>query len=303
MKEAIQEYATVGLVHFMLWKDHIRGEGDFNTVSNILDDPFFGGIEVSWVNDPAQRSLIADLASKAGKRLTFGAQPVLLTQKLDVNSLDEAERIKAVTALKGAIPHAVDMNAKGFALLSGKTVDAANKSRAMEQLVKSLVDLGAELKPHGIPLVLETFDQLDYGKNALIGPHADAAEIAREVKKSVPNFGLMIDLSHLPLMGETAQQVWDAAGQYVVHAHIGNAVMEKPDHSMNGDEHPPLCDPAGENCVDEVTEYLKVLHQGGFLSKEKKPMLSFEVCIYGDYTRENVLADSKRILKEAWERV
>jgi sugar phosphate isomerase/epimerase len=303
VKDAIQEYATVGLVHFMLWKDHIKGEGDFATVSRILDDPFFSGIEVSWVNDPAQRALIAGAVKKAGKRLTFGAQPVLLTQRLDVNSLDEAERAKAVAALKGVIPHAVDMGAKGFALLSGKTVGAADKSRAMEQLVKSLTELGTELKPHGIPLVLETFDQLDYGKNALIGPHADAAAIAREVKKSVPNFGLMIDLSHLPLMGESAQQVWNAAGEYVVHAHIGNAVMGKPDHSMNGDEHPPLCDPAGENCVDEVVDYLRVLHEGGFLSKDRKPMLSFEVCIYGDYTREQVLADSKRILKEAWERV
>ncbi len=304
MKDPIQDYATIGLVHFMLWKDNIKGEGDFSSVSTLLDDPYFGGIEVSWIKDAAERARVAQAVKASGKALAFGAQPVLLTQKLDINHLDEAERKKAVDAVIGVIPQAVELGARGFGLLSGKNVAAADKGKAMDQLVKSLVEIGTELKKHAdIPLVLETFDQLDYGKNCLIGPNADAAAVAREVRKSIPKFGLMIDLSHLPLQGESCAQAWQAAGDYVVHAHMGNCIMNKPDHPMNGDEHPPLCDPDGENGVDELAEYLKMLLDNGYLNKSTKPFLSFEVCVYGDWTREKLIAQSKETLDAAWARI
>ncbi len=304
MKEPIQEYAKIGLVHFMLWKDCIKGGGDPSSVNTILDDPYFGAVEVSWINDAGQRKAVAEAIRRSGKAVAFGAQPVLLTQKLDINHLEESERKKAVDAVTGVIPQAYELGARGFGLLSGKVVPEPDRSRAMEQLVKSLVEIGGELGKHGdIPLVMETFDQLDYGKNCLIGPNKDAAVIAKEVRQSIPTFGLMIDLSHLPLQGETPGEAWDAAGAYVVHAHMGNCVMNNPDHPMNGDEHPPFCIAEGENCVEELTEYLKVLRDTGYLNKERKPFLSFEVSVFDDWTPEQVIKQSKETLDAAWAQV
>lgn len=304
MTGKIQDFATIGIVHPMIFKPLIRGEGDFGpSIAQILNDPYFGGIEAGWVKDPAERAKVAQLIKKSGKAMSFAGQPVLLTQKLDLNHLDEAERKRAVDALIGVIPQAVEFGARGFGVLSGKVVAPEHKSRAMEQLIKSLTEVGGELKKHGIRLVLETFDQLSYGKNALIGPHKDAAVIAKEVRKVLPNFGLMMDLSHLPLQGETAQEAWDTAGEYVVHAHIGNCVMDNPSHPMNGDEHPPFCDPAGKVCMDELVEYLRVLKKGGYLSQERKPFLSFEVCIYADWTQEKLIKHSQETLDAAWAKV
>ncbi|MGM0675053.1 MAG: sugar phosphate isomerase/epimerase family protein [Spirochaetota bacterium] len=304
MNEPIQDYAKVGLVHFMLWKECIKGDGDFSSVSTILDDPYFGAVEVSRINDPSQRAMVAEKVKSSGKAVAFGAQPVLLTQKLDINSLDEAERKKAVAALVEVMPQAAELGASGFGILSGKSVAEKDKGQAKEQLVKSIVELDREMKKHAdIPIVLESFDQVDYGKNNLVGPNKDAAEVAREVRKTAPSFGIMIDLSHLPLQGETPEEAWAATGEYVVHAHMGNCIMNKPDHPMNGDEHPPLCDPDGENCVDELAAYLKMLLNHGYLSKEKKPILSFEVCKYGDWTAEQLIAQSKETLDAAWARV
>ncbi len=304
MKEPIQEYAKIGLVHFMLWKDCIKGAGDPSTVNTILDDPYFGAVEVSWINDDAQRKAVAEAIRRSGKAVAFGAQPVLLTQKLDINHLDENERRRGVDAVLSVIPQAYELGAHGFGLLSGKDVPESNRDRAKEQLVKSLVEIGRELGNHGsTPLVLETFDRVPYGKNCLIGPNEEAAEVAREVRKSIPSFGLMIDLSHLPLQGESAQDAWAAAGEYVVHAHMGNCVMEKPEHPMNGDEHPPLGIPDGENGVDELADYLKVLLDGGYLSKARKPFLSFEVSVFGDLTQQQVIEQSKQTLDAAWARL
>lgn len=219
MKGSVREVAKLGIVHFMLHKDTIKGGGDHSSLVQLLEHPEFDAVECTWINDPATRKKIASTRTKTGKALAFGAQPVLLTQELDLNSLDEDQRSVAVAAVQSVIPQAYELGAEGFGLLSGKNVPASDKKHAMEKLVRSLVEIGDHLAEMGsIPLVLETFDQLDYGKNALIGSHRDAAWIAKEVRKSHPSFGLMIDLSHLPLQGEKVTEAWEVAGDYIVHA-------------------------------------------------------------------------------------
>lgn len=304
MNGNIQDVARVGLVHFMLWKDCIRGEGDAASTSVILDDPYFDAIEVTRINNAAARAEVARRVHTSGKWLGFGAQPVLLTQKLDLNHIDPAERAKAVQGVLDVIPQAVELGARGFGVLSGKAVPAADKDAAMGRLVDSLSTIATELKRQGgIPLLLETFDQLPYGKNCLIGPNADAAAIAREVRKTHPDFGLMLDLSHLPLQGETPREAWAVSGDCVSHAHIGNCIMDRPGHPMNGDEHPPFGDPDGRNGVPELTEYLRVLLENGYLDSTRRPFLSFEVCIYGDWTRPALIDHCKQTLDAAWRAV
>ncbi len=304
MKEPLRDYCKIGLVHFMLWKDAIKGEGDFLSVKTILDDPYFDAIEVGWINDDAVRASVAEQVRASGKALAFAGQPVLLTQQLDLNNLDGAVRAKAVAAILDVAPQAYELGAQGFGVVSGAAVPESDKPAAKELLVKSLKEIAGALEARGgMPLVMETFDQLSYGKNRLIGPNADAAEIAAAVRADFPSFGLMIDLSHLPLQGETPRQAFAAAGAYIVHAHVGNCVMNKPAHPMNGDFHPPLCDPDGENGVEEVAEYLRVLLESGYLNKETRPFLSFEVSVYKDWTQEALLEQSKEVLDQAWARV
>jgi sugar phosphate isomerase/epimerase len=288
----------------MLWKDCIKGEGDPSSMNVILDDPYFDALEITRINDASARARMAEKVRASGKWLGFGAQPVLLTQKLDLNHADEAERRKAIQGVLDVIPQAYELGARGFGVLSGKAVAPADQEAAKSRLVASLCEIASALKQRGtMPLLLETFDRLPYGKNCLIGPNADAAAIAREVRKLHPDFGLMLDLSHLPLQGETPRQAWSACGPYVTHAHMGNCVMEKPGHPMNGDEHPPFSDPAGRNGVPELTEYLRVLLEEGYLSKARRPFLSFEVCVYGDWTREHVIQQCKETLDAAWAQV
>jgi sugar phosphate isomerase/epimerase len=301
MEGRIQDWCKVGLVHFMLWKDCIKGEGDPSSVDVLLGDPYFDAIEVTRVNHAAARKSLAAKLKSSGKTVAFGAQPVCLTQKLDLNHPDEAERRKAVRGVLDVIPQACELGASGFGVLSGKDVAPQKRGEAKARLVDSLREIAEGLtKQGGIPLFLELFDTLPYAKNCLIGSPVDAARIAAELRKDFPSFGLMIDLSHLPLQGVSARAVWDACGPYVAHAHMGNCVMATPGHPMNGDEHPPFGDPAGRNGVPELAEYLHVLLTGGYLSRAKRPVLSFEVCVYGEWTREALIQQSKATLDAAW---
>ena len=313
MEGSIRELCRLGIVHFMLYKDTITGGGSHASLLELIASPEFDAVECSWINRDDVRRSVAEARRKSGKTLAFGAQPVLLTQQLDLNSADEEQRRTAVAAVKAVIPQAYELGAEGFALLSGRAVSPADRQNhqnyhnAMDNLVRSLIEIADALAERGsIPLVLETFDQLPYGKNCLIGPNRDAARIAREVRKSHPGFGLMIDLSHLPLQGETPREAWEAVGEYLVHAHMGNCIMNKPAHPMNGDAHPPLCHPEGENGIDELADYLSVLYRGGFLNREDRPVLSFEVACEGTASpeaAEALLRQSLDTLKQAWRRV
>jgi hypothetical protein len=69
------------------------------------------------------------------------------------------------------------------------------------------------------------------------------------------------------------------------------------------DTHPRFGFPNGENDVDQLVEYLRVLLNVGFLNTQNPPILSFEVKPWGDEDPDLVIANAKRTLNEAWARV
>jgi len=90
---------------------------------------------------------------------------------------------------------------------------------------------------------------------------------------------------------------------YLVHAHMGNCILKDKEHPGYGDQHPRFGIKGGENDVKELTEYLKVLLNIGFLNPQNPPIVSFEVKPLADKSSEVVIANAKRVLREAWIRV
>ena len=305
MKSKPQDYAKIGIIHFMLFKEALKGQADVITsLATLANDPYFDAIEVTWIRDKAMRSDAATLLRESGKTVAFGAQPVLLTQGLDLNHDDPWKRRDAVDGVKRVVEQAYELGAAGLAVLSGKDPGEEKRSAARDALVASLSEIAAELRAQGtMPLVLETFDRKPFGKNCLIGPSAEAVEIAKQMRERFPDFGLMIDLSHLPLLGETPTEAVETVRDYLVHAHMGNCVMRDPRHPMYGDAHPPFGDPAGENGVEQLADYLRALLDNGYLDRKNRRILSFEVCPYGDWMPENLLDQSKETLEAAWARL
>ena len=79
MLESIHDYMQVGIVSFMAYPEIIKGEGPvLQTISEILEDPFFTAIEVTCIQDDSIRREAKTLLGKSGKIVGFGAQPPLL---------------------------------------------------------------------------------------------------------------------------------------------------------------------------------------------------------------------------------
>jgi len=271
------------------------------TVARIAEDVFFEVIEITQINDPPVRAQVRALAQQAGVELYFGAQPILLSQQLDLNHADATQRRRAVQAVQHGIDLAAELCCRRVAILSGKVT--SDKEAAKARLVGSIKELCAYAALKHITLVLETFDQVPFAKNCLIGPTKEAVEVSQEIRRNFPNFGLMLDLSHLPLLNESPQYALRTAAGHLVHAHIGNCAMDDPGHEAYGDNHPRFGAPGTRNGVPELAEFLRGLLDIGYLSQENRGILSFEVKPMSGESAEAVIAGSKRALLEAWRRI
>jgi sugar phosphate isomerase/epimerase len=303
MKGPLSNYMKVGIVHFMAFPSTGKGEGPvYETIKQIAEDEFFSAIEITWIKDPDVRKKVADLLKTTKMTVGFGAQPFLLTTGLDLNSLDDAHRKKAVDQIKRAVDEAYEIGAQRIAFLSGKDPGDADRARATDLLIDSVKQICAYAKSKGdMAVTLETFDR-SIEKMALLGPSVEAAKVAAEIKKDYPDFGLMIDLSHLPQLNEASAESLEATKDHLVHIHIGNCVVTDKSHPAYGDQHPRFGIEGGSNDVDELVDFLKALFDVGYLSSDKKelPVVAFEVKPMGDETPEMVIANAKRTLLEAW---
>ena len=303
MNESLHKFMKVGLVHFMAYPATIKGEGPvLETIKKLALDDYFTAIEITTIKDKEERRKAKLILETSHMTIAYGAQARLLTNNLNINDLNEDRRQKALANLKEGIDEAYEIGATGFAFLSGK-YDEATKEESYKALIKSTKEICAYVKSKGnMKVALEVFDY-DVDKTSLIGPAPLALRYAKEIREEHDHFGLMVDLSHIPLIHETIEEALLPVKDYIIHAHIGNCVVKSADLPGYGDLHPRFGFPNGENDVEEVLQYLKVLFQIGFLNGKDRPIVSFEIKPFGDEDPDVVIANAKRTLNEAWARL
>ncbi|MFB3819754.1 MAG: sugar phosphate isomerase/epimerase family protein [Candidatus Methylomirabilales bacterium] len=302
MHESLQSYMKIGIVHFMAYPQCMKGEGPIHdTLARIVEDEFFSAVEITWIKDAGERKRVRTLLAASGMTVGYGAQPPLLSQKLNLNSFEAAERQRAVDQVKACADEAAEVGATALAVLSGPD-PGQRREEAMKLLVDSLHVLAAYCKDRKLRFVLESFDS-KYDKKALVGPAKTALEVARALRKDFPDFGIMIDLSHLPIQDETPKQVFDTLGrENIAHIHLGNCVKQ-PGHELFGDMHPRFGYPDSENDVPQVVEFLRGLFDIKWLVNGRRPVVAFEVKPAGDELPGAVIANAKRTLIDAWTRL
>ncbi|OON97488.1 MAG: xylose isomerase [Candidatus Epulonipiscium fishelsonii] len=305
MNESMHKYMNVGLIYHMAYPNAIKGEDSeyiLKAIKKVACDDYFNAIEITWIKDDTTREKVKKMLDTSHMLVAYGAQPRLLTTGQNINHLDEDQRKIAVNNIKQGIDEAYYMNCVGLSFLSGH-YEEATKEDSYNQLIKSTKELCAYAKDKGnLQISHEVFD-FDVDKKSLVGPVALAKRYAEDICKEFDNFGLMVDLSHLPLVRETAKEAILPIKNYINHAHVGNAVCRDSAMPAYGDAHPRFGFPNGENDVEELVEFLQVLKDINFLNPENPPILSFEVKPWGDEDPDIVVANAKRTLNKAWIKV
>ena len=302
MNKPLHHFMKLGTIAFMSYPDIMKGEGPVEeSIRKIVNDPDFTAIELTWIKDPAVRARVKKLLDASLIDVCYGAQPRFLTTGMNINDLDEDKRLTALDSLKQGVNEAYELGAKGLAFLSGK-YEEATKEQSYQALLKSTNEICAYAAAKGdLRIELEVFDY-DVDKKSIIGPTLYAKQFAEDVLKNHKNFGLLVDLSHFPLIRETVAESVYPISDYITHAHIGNAVVV-PGAPAYGDAHPRFGFPNSANTEADAVEYLRALLEIGFLNEENPPVLSFEVKPFGDEDADAVLAGCKRFLEAAWAKV
>lgn len=300
MDQSWHAYLRMGLVHFMAFPELTGGGGPWEeTVAHIARDPFFTALEITHIADQAARGRVRDICRLANLAVGFGAHPAILGGGLDLNSLDEEVRGQAVAKLKELLDEAVFMGAESFVLLSGKDPGQEKRPWAVEALVRSLGELCAySAQEEGPRVIAEVFDQA-VDKCCLLGPASLAREVAQAVTQEHDNFGLLVDLSHIPLLQESPEQALEPVKGYLAAAHLGNAVLS-PGLPGYGDCHPIFGTPGSVNDVAEVVEFLRTLLDIGFLDGLNRPLVSFEIKPQEGQDPWLVIANAQRMMNLAW---
>ena len=303
MEKSMRRYMRVGTILHVSYKQLGSGEGPvLECLKKIVTDPYFEVVEVAHMKDAEVRKAAADMIARGHMTSSYGGQGRMLGAGLNINDLNEEGRQKALASLKEGIDEAYEMGVEDFAFLAGR-YEEETKEESFQALLKSTRELCEYAKSKGdMPVLCEVFDY-DIAKKSLIGPVDMVKRYAETICAEYDNFGLMVDLSHIPMLHETIEESLLPVQQYIRHAHMGNTVIKSPECPAYGDEHPRFGFPNSENDVEELAAYLRLLLKIGFLNEKKRPIVSFEIKPFGEEDPEVCLANAKRTLDLAWELV
>jgi sugar phosphate isomerase/epimerase len=297
-----------GVVHALAYPECRTGAGPvIETLQAIVDDPYFGAVEIAPIKDPAVREQARALLAAAELQVVYLPVLPILLEDLGLGSDDFARRRAAVTQLCDLLDQAIAFDAPLAMVMAprdpGPPLRAATTDRFIADLRELCDYADARSRRRRLHITLENFDR-DIEKKRLIGPTSEAAALADAVDRV--NFGLTIDLSHLPLLRETAAAALRAAGRHLIHAHIGNCVINYPASALYGDFHPRFGHAEGSNDLPEVVEFIRELHAVGYWGQARArlgttPILSMELRPSGE-SSATTIANGKRVFVRAWER-
>ena len=296
MKESIHTYFDVSTIQ---WMSYPKLDVE-DAVRKIACDDYFDAIEVTHIEDLRKRETVRGLLAQSHLRVGYGAQPCLLKSGLNPNDLDETGRLNAQALLLECLDEAEYLGARAMAVMAGRW-EPETREESYAQLLKTMRAVCSRAREQDMFVELEVFD-FDLDKCALIGPAPFAARLAADMRTTHPNFGLMIDLSHIPLTRETTQFVVQTLRPYITHLHFGNAVVT-PGAASYGDKHPRFGYPNGANDVAQLTDYFRILGEEGFFRAGAPLMLSMEITPQAGEDADIILANTKRVVNKAWARL
>lgn len=302
MQDSIYGYMKLGLVHFKAYPELMQSHATYvDTLRRIAEDDFWTAVEVGPCKDKRDRHIASRILEVSHMTVGYATQPTAFPMKLNPHAFDPAERQRVLGIIKGCVDEAYELGAQFFRISSGKDPGDEKRHDAKRYFIDFMSEICRYVQENGDMVVtLKIFDR-DIDKKFLIGHFADAAEVARPIADEFNNFGVLSDLSHFPLLKETPEEAIPLVKDFFMHFHIGNCVVDDKKHFLYGDLQPRFGVPGGSLDTADVSNYFKVLLKHGLLNKQNPPVVSAEVRpLLAEETSELVIANTKRVIREAW---
>jgi sugar phosphate isomerase/epimerase len=297
----------LGVVYPKLFAHANSGQGPIlETLSKLLQDPFFSAVEVTWIKDDDVRRQARDLLQISGMAVLFNGAPAIRELQINLCALDSELRQTSVERLKKVIDEAYFLGAKILHCVSGPDPGPAQRPEATRGLIDSLEQLCRyaleNATDYTLVLALENSDR-EVDRLAMLGPTVETVDVVRAVRRQFSNCGILLDQGHFPLMKEDPEQALEMARGLLTHVHIGNCYSKDRTKPYFGDKHLPFGVPGSDVGVAELAAFIRKLREIGFWGQKSDatlPVISFEAGPYMDEPPEVVVANLKRYFTRAW---
>jgi sugar phosphate isomerase/epimerase len=263
--------------------------------------PFFEAYQTVDIPVAAERRAIRRLLGDRGRPHTYTLTRVLGEQKLNLSSLDQGNRQRAVATVIAQFDHAVEAGARTVAVISGsRPADPAKRPEALQALEDSLEQLAAAIARHpGLELLIEPLDYEAHKRNTL-GTTVEAVAICRRLAAKQLRLTLCIDTAHLILNGEETVECVGLARDFITEFHFCNPVTDRSS-PVYGDQHLPFGKP-GVVDIDEIAGFMAGLHRSGYLTAGVRPRVYCEVMQLGNMASLGVVDHCQQALLQGWAR-
>lgn len=170
---------------------------------------------------------------------------------LNLCSLDEENRLGAVSLTKECIDRARVTGCHGVMVCSGKfPANPADVSACTDAYYRSMLEvLDYERKSSvdsRIKLLLEPCDSAMDAKH-LLGPTSRVVDVSRRILEQCGDgYGLTMDTAHVAEEGEDFMEAMAIAKPYCGHVHFANCVVKDTTDPFYGDKHVDFAYPGSE---------------------------------------------------------
>lgn len=261
-------------------------------------------LEIGHLPEPHASEVFRFLES-GGILRGYSAAGPLSSRSSGILSRDRDVRKSSLADARLVIDDAVSRDARLMVMSPGRDPGPSERPEAMKILADSLLQLASYARERsGGTLVVgvETMDR-DVHRKQILGPTAEAASLMSHLRTIEPSLGLVLDLAHIPMVGETIEDAVLAAGEALVHVHVGNVIL-KEGHPLYGDYHPPFGVPESEISSSELTRFISALRRSGYFSGRdlpfREPAVSLEVMTTPDCCAFSDLSAAGEELSRAW---
>lgn len=286
----------LGANHMFLFPESITNEKEHTkTLAKLSESKEIAALDCwLWRGDTAKEE--AKILRASGKIINYNIGDRFGEAPSNPASPDSRERDEAYSKVMREIEYALSLDAKKIVFGSGKDFplerDAA-KERFFEFVMKILGEI-----PRDVTLAFEPTDR-DIDKFFLYGPLDETVELSKRVRgEGFLNFGILLDMCHVPLMHETLESAISKAKTELVHIHLGNCVIKNRASELYGDKHPSWSFPDGEYSDEDGARFVKMLKSAGYFERDGATV-SFEMRPYPNMSAEESLSRFVKIFKTA----
>lgn len=192
-------------------------------------------------------------------------------------SPSKTERERAYSLIMREIGYALELSSKKIVIGSGPDIPN-DREGAKERFGEIIMRIGEEL-PSDVELALEPTDW-DIDKHFLFGPVKETTDFIHKIRtRGFKNFGMLLDMSHIPIMYETLETAIKSAEDTIIHIHLGNCIIKNPSSPYYGDRHVPWSYPESEYTEEDGIKFIRLLKNIGYLDKDRNTV-SFEMRRY-----------------------